>query len=64
MFRKVLEGVSIGGIVKVTGALLLTSIFLLSKRKGKFDGYVCEKCGKEYNSCEHKFDEDYTLVKL
>jgi hypothetical protein len=29
----------------------------------KFAGYVCEQCGAEYNHCNHKHLEDYTLVK-
>jgi hypothetical protein len=48
--------------------LILCVIGIFSYRKepslkSRFDGYVCEQCGAEYNCCCHKNLEDYTLVK-
>ena len=42
--------------------LCIAGVYLITK-KNKFAGYVCETCGAEYNQCEHKTLEDYTLVK-
>ena len=42
--------------------LCIAGVYLITK-KNKFAGYVCETCGAEYNQCEHKTLEEYTLVK-
>jgi len=47
--------------------VLLTIIWVLCAyllpKKNRFEGYVCELCGSEYNKCEHQTLEYYTLVK-
>lgn len=45
--------------------LCIAGFYLISapSKKNKFEGYVCEVCGAEYDQCEHKTLEDYTLVK-
>ena len=42
--------------------LCIAGVYLITK-KNNFAGYVCETCGAEYNQCEHKTLEEYTLVK-
>jgi hypothetical protein len=43
--------------------ILCIAGFYLITKKSKFAGYECEICGAEYDQCEHKTLEDYTLIK-
>ena len=65
MFGEMFKQLPIKSTVMLLGIGGVVTLFMLNhKRKpGNFEGYVCEKCGQPYNACEHRFDEDYTLVR-
>lgn len=49
----------------ILAILCVAGFYLISAplKKNKFEGYVCEVCGADYGQCEHKTNEDYTLIK-